>query len=65
MQNNNDHMGGYTKYVTDAPATNGYPNTVIFPRDDFMTQIHQGPFGLIGNWTQRDQTASIGALSGC
>ena len=23
MQNNNDHMGGYTKYVTDAPAANG------------------------------------------
>ena len=46
MQNNNDHMGGYTKYVTDAPATNGYPNTVIFPRDDFMTQVHQGPFDL-------------------
>lgn len=46
LQNNNDHMGGYTKYVTDTPATNGYPNTVIFPRDDFMTQVHQGPFGL-------------------
>ena len=46
MQNNNDHMGGYTKYFTDVPATNGYPNTIIFPRDDFMTQVHQGPFGL-------------------
>ncbi len=46
MQNNNDHMGGYTKYFTDSPATNGYPNTVIFPRDDHMTQVHQGPFGL-------------------
>ncbi|MDP6843911.1 MAG: M24 family metallopeptidase, partial [Rhodospirillales bacterium] len=44
MQNNNDHMGGYVKYVTDVPANNGYPLTVIFPRDDAMTIVHQGPF---------------------
>jgi Xaa-Pro aminopeptidase len=45
MQNNNDHMGGYVKYFTDMPATNGYPNTVIFPADDEMTVVCQGPFG--------------------
>jgi Xaa-Pro aminopeptidase len=45
MQNNNDHMGGYVKYFTDMPATNGYPNTVIFPRDEEMTVVAQGPFG--------------------
>jgi len=46
MQNNNDFMGGYVKYLTDLPATNGYPVTLIFPRDDAMTLISQGPFGL-------------------
>jgi Xaa-Pro aminopeptidase len=45
MQNNNDHMGGYVKWFTDMPATNGYPNTVIFPADDDMTVVMQGPFG--------------------
>ena len=45
MQNNNDHMGGYVKYFTDMPATNGYPKTMVFPRDDLMTVIGQGPFG--------------------
>ena len=45
MQNNNDYMGGYVKYFTDLSATNGYPNTVIFPRDDMMTLVGQGPFG--------------------
>jgi Xaa-Pro aminopeptidase len=45
MQNNNDFMGGYVKYFTDIPATNGYPLTAIFPRDDLMTMIGQGPFG--------------------
>ena len=44
MQNNNDHMGGYVRYFTDMPATNGYPNTVVFPRDDQMTVVCQGPF---------------------
>ena len=43
-QNNNDHMGGYVKYFTDIPAGNGYPNTVVFPRDDRMTLVTQGPF---------------------
>ena len=41
MQNNNDHMGGYVRYFTDMPATNGYPNTVVFPRDDEMTVVCQ------------------------
>ncbi len=45
MQNNNDFMGGYVKYFTDLPATNGYALSVVFPRDDGMTVIGQGPFG--------------------
>jgi Xaa-Pro aminopeptidase len=45
MQNNNDHMGGYVRYFTDMPAVNGYPNTVVFPRDDDMTVVTQGSFG--------------------
>jgi Xaa-Pro aminopeptidase len=46
MQANNDWMGGYVKWFTDVPATNGYPATVVFPRDDRMTVIGQGPIGL-------------------
>jgi len=46
MQNNNDHMGGYVKYFSDLPATNGYPATIVFPRDDLMTLVRQGPFGM-------------------
>ena len=47
MQANNDFMGGYVKYFTDVPATNGYPVTVVFPADDRMTVIGQGPIGLV------------------
>src|SRR5262249_719495 len=46
-QNNKEHMGGYVKYFTDLPATNGYPMTVVFPRDDDMTIVSQGPFGMV------------------
>ena len=49
MQNNNDHMGGTVKYFTDLPATNGYPLTVVFPRDDMMTLVSQGPFGGVNH----------------
>jgi Xaa-Pro aminopeptidase len=51
MQNNNDYMGGYVKYFTDLPATNGYPLTVVFPRDDLMTLVSQGPFGGVNRPT--------------
>ena len=47
MQNNSDHMGGYVKYFTDLPATNGYPVTVVFPRDELMTIVRQGPFDAV------------------
>ncbi len=45
MQNNVEQMGGYVKYFTDLTATNGYPVTVVFPRDDLMTLVSQGPLG--------------------
>ncbi|MGA7011330.1 MAG: M24 family metallopeptidase [Pseudolabrys sp.] len=56
MQNNNDYMGGYVRYFTDMPATNGYPSTVVFPRDDEMTVVCQGPFGGSEATAQGDQS---------
>ena len=56
MQNNNDHMGGYVRWFTDMPATNGYPNTVVFPHDDEMTVVCQGPFGGGEATAQGDQS---------
>jgi len=56
MQNSNDHMGGYVRWFTDMPATNGYPNTVVFPRDDEMTVVCQGPFGGSETMAQSDIT---------
>jgi Xaa-Pro aminopeptidase len=43
MQNTNQWLGGYVKWFTDIPAANGYPMTVLFPRDEEMTVINVGP----------------------
>jgi hypothetical protein len=45
VQSNNDWLGGYAKWLTDHPATNGYPKTVIFHADDWMTVVDMGPRG--------------------
>ncbi len=45
-QANNDFMGGYVKWLSDLPATQGYFSSVVFPRDTDMTLIGQGPFDL-------------------
>lgn len=47
LQANNDFMGGYVKWFTDLPATNGYPATVVFPREERMTMIGQGPLNAV------------------
>src|SRR5262249_48594830 len=47
MQNANDWLGGYVKWFTDIPATNGYPKTVIFHAADPMTLIEMGGFGAV------------------
>ena len=41
----NDWLGGHLRWLTDFPATNGYPRTAIFWRDRPMTVIEMGPFG--------------------
>jgi len=42
MQNNNQFLGGYTRYFTDIPAVNSYTMTVIFPLNADMTIISHG-----------------------
>jgi len=45
VQSNNDWFGGYAKWLTDHPATNGYPKTVVFHANDWMTVVDMGPRG--------------------
>ena len=41
-QCNNDHMGGYVRYLTDIPAVNGYPFSVVFPREGTISVVVTG-----------------------
>ncbi|MBW4092649.1 MAG: aminopeptidase P family protein [Proteobacteria bacterium] len=44
-QSSNDWLGGAVKWLTDMPATNGYPRTVLFFAEGPMTVVEMGPFG--------------------
>jgi Xaa-Pro aminopeptidase len=45
MQNSSDWVGGYIRWFSNQPATNGYPSSVVFPIKGGMSLIEQGPFG--------------------
>jgi Xaa-Pro aminopeptidase len=45
MQNASDWLGGYVRWFTGLPATNGYPRTVIFYADRPMSVVEMGEFG--------------------
>lgn len=40
-----DWIGGYVRWLTDVPANNGYPRTVIFFADRPMCVVEMGAFG--------------------
>lgn len=44
MQNTNDWLGGYVKWFTDHPATNGYPRTIVFHKEGDMSVVEMGVF---------------------
>ncbi|MGH6767948.1 MAG: M24 family metallopeptidase [Xanthobacteraceae bacterium] len=65
MQNNSDWLGGYVKWFTDIPATNGYPKTVVFHASDPMTMIEMGGFNTVRNLKGADPVhRGIGELLG-
>lgn len=54
FQATNDWLGGGVKWVTDIPANNGYPRTVLFHADDLMTVVEMGAFGAVRKLGGRD-----------
>src|SRR5271155_3971345 len=45
VQNSSDWVGGYIRWFSNQPATNGYPGSLVFPLEGGMSFIEQGPFG--------------------
>lgn len=54
MQASSDWVGGYVRWFTDIPATNGYPRTVVFYRDGPMSVIEMGGFGSVRELDGKD-----------
>jgi Xaa-Pro aminopeptidase len=44
LQNSSDWVGGYIRWFSNQPATNGYPSSLVFPQEGGMSFIEQGPF---------------------
>jgi len=45
VQNSSDWVGGYIRWFSNQPATNGYSSSLVFPFQGGMSFIEQGPFG--------------------
>jgi Xaa-Pro aminopeptidase len=57
MQNSSDWVGGYVRWFTDMPATNGYARTVIFHADRPMSVVEMGPRSRVRNLGGADPIA--------
>jgi len=44
VQNSSDWVGGYVRWFSNQPATNGYPTSLILPLEGGITLLEQGPF---------------------
>ena len=56
MQNSNDFVGGYVRWFTDTPLTDGYiPRSVIFPASDLMITVDMGGKGVRRKIDGRDE----------
>jgi Xaa-Pro aminopeptidase len=44
LQNSSDWVGGYIRWFSNQPATNGYPSALVFPASGGMSVVEQGPF---------------------
>jgi Xaa-Pro aminopeptidase len=59
VQNSSDWVGGYIRWFSNQPATNGYPSALVFPIEGGMSMIEQGPFGGLRT-ASAEETAETG-----
>ena len=59
VQNSSDWVGGYIRWFSNQPATNGYPSSVVFPLEGGMSFVEQGPFGGLKQ-SSPDELAATG-----
>ena len=65
VQNSSDWVGGYVRWFSNQPATNGYPTSLVFPGNAAMSLIEQGPFGgvRVSSEAERERTGIASRLT--
>jgi len=58
LQNSSDWVGGYIRWFSNQPATNGYPSSLVFPSAGGMSLIEQGPFDGLRVATEQESDAT-------
>jgi Xaa-Pro aminopeptidase len=58
LQNSSDWVGGYVRWFSNQPATNGYPTSLVFPLEESISLIEQGPFGGLKESNDADLRAT-------
>jgi Xaa-Pro aminopeptidase len=58
VQNSSDWVGGYIRWFSNQPATNGYPTGAVFPLEGGISLIEQGPFGGVRTAGQAELLAT-------
>src|SRR5271168_2261438 len=58
VQNSSDWVGGYIRWFSNQPATNGYPSSLVFPLEGGMSLIEQGPFGGVKSSSRAEVEAT-------
>ncbi|MFD1796963.1 aminopeptidase P family protein [Paracoccus aurantiacus] len=65
MQAREDWCGGYVRWLTDVPANNGYPRTVVVFPDRPMEVVEMGAFGTdMATDPEARETAGVGRVLG-
>jgi Xaa-Pro aminopeptidase len=58
VQNSSDWVGGYIRWFSNQPATNGYPSGLVIPLEGGMSFIEQGPFGGVRRSSEAELRAT-------
>ena len=58
VQNSSDWVGGYIRWFSNQPATNGYPSSLVLPLEGGMSLIEQGPFGGVRRSNETEAQAT-------
>ncbi len=64
LQGNNDWLGGAVRWLTDCPALNGYPRSIIFRTDAPMSVVEMGAFAAHRTLTDDDVQRGVGEWFG-